>query len=107
MFFFVQLFLTFFMVQVFQGSCFPWSVFFRVHVFQGLGFYCPSFSGSRFSRSRFFRVQVFVGPGFWRYASGVYVQVLEVANLLETCDVKNIMHSNVVDTNSLTILFDM
>ena len=42
MFFYVQLFLTFFMAQVFQGPCSP---------------------GSRFLPSEFFWVQVFQGPG--------------------------------------------
>ena len=62
-FFCIQLFPTFFIVQVFSGSR-----FFRVQVFQG-----PGFSGSRF-----FMVQVFQGPdpGSW---SRAWIQVLEVA----------------------------
>ena len=56
------------------SSCFPrfsGSRFFRVQVFQGLGF----------SGSRFFRVQVFLGPGFSRSGYRVRVQVLEVATV--------------------------
>ena len=104
LFFCIQLFPTFFIVQVFQSPDFSESKFFMVKVFQG-----PGFSGSRcfrvqvflspdFSASRFFRVQVFQGPGFsgsiffWVQVfpgtgfsgsgSRVWVQVLEVASLL-------------------------
>ena len=60
LFFYIQLFPAFLIVQVFQGPGFSESKFFRVQVFQGPGF----------SESRFFRVQVFqgrvqgLGPGF-------------------------------------------
>ena len=79
---------------------FPGSTFFRIHVFQGPGFFVFSFLGVQifqrpvFLGSRFFRVQIFQGPCFsgtrffWVYvfqspspASGsrILIQVLEVA----------------------------
>ena len=45
--------------RVFHSPGFSEHSFFRVQVFQGLGF-----SESRFSRVQLFRVQVFQGPGF-------------------------------------------
>ena len=65
----IQLFPTFFIVQVFQSPDFSGPKFFMVQVFLS-----PGFSGSKF-----FRVQVFLSPGFSGSGSRVWVQVLEVA----------------------------
>ena len=69
LFFCIQLFPTFFTVQVFQSPDFSGSRFSRVQVFQGPGFsesrffWVQVFQGPGFSGSRFFWVQVFQGPG--------------------------------------------
>ena len=92
LFFCIELFPTFFIVQNFQSPHFSGPSFFWVQVFLSLGF-----SGLRFSGSRFFKVQVFLSPGFsgsWSFrvkvfqglgpgsGSRVWVQVLEVTIIL-------------------------
>ena len=91
LFFCIQLFPTFFIVQAFHSPDFSRSTFFRVQRFLGPGcsesrffwvqiFQGPGFSGPGFSGSRFFRVQVFLGPGSGS-GSRVWVQVLIVAEI--------------------------
>ena len=59
LFFCIELFPTFFIVQNSQSPHFSGPSFFWVQVFLSLGF-----SGLCFSGSRFFKVQVFLSPGF-------------------------------------------